>query len=713
MTQANPQHFINRELSWLEFNLRVLEEAQDETNPLLERLKFLTITSSNLDEFFEVRIAGLKQQIESTSSGRGPDGLSASETFAEAAVRVREMVAAQYETWSKSVRPKLAECGIQFLEIPELTPEQLAWVDRYYFEQVASVLTPLGIDPAHPFPELLNKSLNIIAEVNVPGDESGANRLAIVQVPRILSRLVCLPTEGKERHYVFLEDVIFRHLDSLFPGNKIRGHWTFRVTRNSELYIDVESAASLINAVETELFNRRKGAAVRLELDQSCPSWMRQKLMEFLRLSEDDVYAIDGPIDPIPLMEVYGGDHPDELKDPSFVAPVAPELKHVRDYFALMRERDVLLHHPYETFSSVIEFIEQAAEDPRVLAIKQTLYRSGSDERIFDALTRAARQGKQVTVIIELKARFDEDNNIKAARLLSEAGVHVLYGMVGYKIHSKMCLVVRRDEDRIRRYVHLSTGNYNRTTARIYTDLGLLTAREELGDDAGTLFNLLTGICQFQPMKKLLVAPFSLHDRMMELIENETQNAHDGLPARIIAKMNALVDPQIIEALYRASQAGVEIQLIIRGVCCLRAGVPGLSERIEVRSIIGRFLEHSRIFYFENACQPKVYIGSADWMPRNFFSRIETVFPIEDGLLRQRIMDEVLAVSLQDNIKSRLLAPDGSYRRQQPEGEEESLGSQDEFMRRALRRKKGKSVGKKVPGLPGIEMKVRRSPDDE
>ena len=713
MTLERSECFINRELSWLEFNRRVLDEAVDADNPLLERLKFLCIVSSNLDEYFEVRVAALKQQIESKIVEPGPDGRSPSETFREVSLITRELVAFQYRSWSESIQPQLAESGIRFCRMVDLQPEQLEWLDRFYFDQVASVLTPLGIDPAHPFPDLLNKSLNVIVEIAVGPIDKRETRLAIVQVPRILSRLVKVPTKTGGQQYVFLEEVIFRHLDNLFPGNKISGHWCFRVTRNSELYIDEESAASMIKAVEKELYNRRKGAAVRLEVEEGCPDFMRQKLIEFLKLTETDIYSVSGPLDPIPLMKVYGEDHPAQMKDDPFVAPIGKALVGQSDIFKVLREKDVLLHHPYETFSSVIEFIEQAADDPRVLAIKQTLYRSGSDDRIFDALTRAARQGKQVTVVVELKARFDENNNIKAARLLEKEGVHVLYGMVGYKIHSKMCMVVRRDDDQIRRYVHLATGNYNRTTARIYTDLSLFTAREELGDDVGSLFNLLTGICQFQPMKKLLVAPFSLHRRMVELVEAETKNAENGVPARIIAKMNALVDPVIIEALYRASQAGVEIQLIVRGVCCLRAGVPGLSERIEVRSIIGRFLEHSRIFYFENACRPKVYLGSADWMPRNFFSRIETVFPIDDGVLRDRIINEVLAVSLADNCKSRFLQPDGTYQRSASPDQELLRASQKEFMRGALDDEKSETSGSEGDALSSIKMSVRQSPNEK
>ncbi len=710
MSDVSTERFINRELSWLDFNRRVLEEAEDETNPLLERLKFLCIVSSNWDEFFEVRVAGLKAQVEGGMIRPGPDGRRPAETLAEVSRRMHELVRVQYGIWRGSIRPALVREKIEVCRLSELVPEQRAWIDRYYSEQVASVLTPLGIDSAHPFPQLLNKSLNVLVSIEGDPAEASETRLAVVQVPRILSRLVRLPRWEGRRQYVFLEEVIFRHLDTLFPGNVILGHWCFRVTRNSELYIDEESAASMIKAVEKELFNRRKGAAVRLEVDQSCPAALRQQLMGYLKLGDPDVYSIEGPIDPVPLMAVYGDDHPAELKDQPFVAPVAEALQGRDDFFQVLKERDVLLHHPYETFSSVIEFIEQAADDPGVLAIKQTLYRSGSDDRIFAALTRAARQGKQVTVIVELKARFDEDNNIKNARLLEEEGIHVLYGMVGYKIHSKMCLVVRREDDRIRRYIHLSTGNYNRTTARIYTDIGLLTAREDLGEDVASLFNLLTGICQFQPTKKLLVAPFSLHREMLALVSAEAENATRGVPARIIAKMNALVDPELIRALYDASRAGVEIRLLVRGVCCLRPGVPGMSERIEVRSIVGRFLEHTRIFYFENACRPKVYLGSADWMPRNFFNRIETVFPIEDGVLRDRIIHEILSLSLADNKKGRILNPDSTYRRAIAEPDA-LCDSQEGFMKRSLDRER--QSRQPVSGNSMASMKVRRSPPSE
>jgi len=480
-------------------------------------------------------------------------------------------------------------------------------------------------------------------------------------VPRVLPRLVRLPGEISRREYLFLGSLIGHYLADLFPGTRILGHWHFRVTRNSELYIDEEEVANLLKAVENELHNRRRGAAVRLEVEQDCPAEIRQALMGTLHLDGGDLYAINGPLNPTRLLEVCEGDHSPELRDPPFVAPVAAGLRGGKNLFAAIRERDVLLHHPYENFSSVVDFLDQAAEDPNVLAIKQTLYRTGGDPRIVGTLMKAVRNGKEVTAVVELRARFDEADNIKWARQLEEAGVHVVYGLVGYKIHAKMALVVRKDEDGIRRYLHLGTGNYNPNTARLYTDLSLFTCRPDFGEDATNLFNLLTGICQFPGTRKLVVAPFELRERILALIQREARHAADGLPARIVAKMNALVDPEVIEALYAASQAGVKIDLIVRGICCLRPGVPGVSENITVRSIVDRFLEHSRICYFENACQPEVFLGSADWMPRNFLRRIEVVFPIEDGVLRERVKRELLDLPMADNIKARLLKPDGSY----------------------------------------------------
>ena len=658
-----PSHYINRELGWLEFNHRVLEEALDASNPLLERLKFFCIVSSNLDEFFEVRVAGLKQQIASDIVTRGGDGRTATETFQAVSRRVRRLVDDQYTFWRELLLPQLSAAGIQLLRCDQMTDRQLKRCDQYYETEVHPVLTPLSIDPSHPFPLLLNKSLNIIVELEVSLKNRKEKRLAVVQVPRNLPRLVPFKVTRKQREFLFLGEVIYRHLDSLFPGNRILGHWMFRVTRNSELYLDEESISDMLKAMEEELDNRRKGDAVRLEISKGCPPHVRNQLLEELELSEEDLYIVDGPLNPTQLMQVYEGDHSPELRDKPFVAPIAYPFLEEKGIFDIIREKDVLLHHPYENFNSVVHFIEQAAHDPKVLAIKQTMYRAGSDPRIFKALMNAVRNDKQVTVVMELKARFDEDNNIKAARKLEQAGVHVLYGLAGYKIHCKMCMVVRKDDDGIRRYVHLATGNYNPSTAKLYTDIGLLTAREDLGRDVGGVFNLLTGICQFQGTEKLLVAPFNLHDCMIAKIRRETEHAKNGLPARIIAKMNALVDNQAIDALYEASKAGVQVDLIIRGICCLRPGLKGLSENIRVISILDRYLEHSRIFYFENACRPEVFVGSADWMPRNFFKRIETVFPVEDGNLRDRLVNEVLELSLIDNVKVRKMKPDGSYER--------------------------------------------------
>ncbi len=675
-----PAHFINRELSWLEFNQRVLDEALDGSNPLLERLKFFCIVSSNLDEFFEVRVAGIKQQIESGVAERSIDGLTATETLRVIIKRARRMVDQQYACWREELLPGLARNNIRILDIPELGTNDLEWVENYYRTQVRPVLTPLAIDPAHPFPQLLNKSLNIIVQVERPQGDQSLRHLAVVPVPRGLPRLITLPRTDARRDYVSLGSLVGHYLADLFPGTTVCGFWHFRVTRNSELYIDEEEVANILKAVETELHNRRKGAAVRLELDRECPISIRNALLRTLRLDEEDLFLVDGPLNPTRLMAIYEGDHSPELRDPPFMAPVAASLRDKTDLFAAIRERDVLLHHPYETFSTIVDFLEQAAADPNVLAIKQTLYRTGGEPRIIGALMNAVKNGKQVTAVVELRARFDEANNILWARQLEENGVHVVYGVVGYKIHGKSCLVVRREGNHIRRYVHLGTGNYNPTTARLYTDIGLLTCRPDFGEDATDFFNLLTGICQFQGMRKLLVAPFELHKRMLRLIEREAENARKGLPARIVAKLNSLAEREIIEALYCASQAGVKIDLIVRGICCLRPGLKGISDNITVRSIVDRFLEHSRIYYFENACQPQVFVGSADWLPRNFFRRIELVFPIEDGILRDRIINEILATSLADNSKARFLQGDAVYHRAVPGNGRPVHRSQIEFM---------------------------------
>jgi polyphosphate kinase len=680
MKPAGHERYFNRELSWLEFNQRVLDEAWDAENPLLERLKFLCIVSSNLDEFFEVRVAGLKQQMESGQAERGPAGMTPTETFRAVRRRVLRLVEDLYRCWREQLQPALAARGIRIVRPAELAPADHAWLEQFYRAEVRPTLTPIGIDPAHPFPQLLNKSLNLIVRVELTENGAARRRLAVVQVPSILPTLVKLPCEDGRQDYVLLGEAIGHFLADLFPGTKILDYWSLRVTRNSEFYIDEEETANLLKAVEIELYNRRRGDAVRLEVRRECPPEVTAELLATLRLTQEDLYHLDGPLNPARLLAICDCDHSPELRDPPFLPPVSAALREQPDLFAAIRQRDILLHHPYESFESVVQFLQQAAADPHVLAIKQTLYRTGGDARIVGALMDAVNHGKQVTAVVELRARFDEANNIEWSRRLENAGVHVVYGLVGYKIHSKVTLVVRRDPDGIRRYLHLSTGNYNPTTAKIYTDLGLFTCRPDYGEDATNLFNLLTGVCQFPGTSKLIVAPFDLHRRTLELIAREADHARRGLPARIIAKMNSLVDTDVIDALYAASQAGVAIDLIVRGICCLRPQVRGLSEHITVRSIVGRFLEHSRILYFENACQPEVYLGSADWMPRNFFKRIEVVFPIEDGNLRDRIVNEILLRQLADNVKARRLQPDGTDLRAPRETGAPACNSQTEFM---------------------------------
>jgi polyphosphate kinase len=679
--KIRPEHLINRELSWLAFNERILEESLDPTTPLLERVKFFCKFSANLDDFFETRVAGLKQQIESADAHRSPDGLLPSEAFHAINKRVRDLVTRQYACWRDDIRVALAKNGIRFLKFDDLSKAEMEWVDHFYQSQVRPVLTPLGLDPAHPFPKLLNKSLNSIVQMDLVEKGERRRRLAVVQVPRVLPRLVKLPRrKSHELHYIFLGDLIGHYQANLFPGAAILGHWHFRVTRNTDLYSDAEQVAELLKPVETELRHSRQGDAVRLEVEHGCPMEIRAMLLENLRLAEQDLFIIDGPLNPIRLMHLAEGDHSPELRDPPFVAPVAADLREETDVFAAIRRSDVLLHHPYENFSSFLDFLRQAAADPKVLAIKQTLYKTGTDQPVFAALIEAARNGKQVTAVIELHGRSEESGSGVWPHRLEEAGVQLVYGLVGCKVHAKMCLMVRKDDDAIRRYLHLSTGNYNPSTARYYTDIALLTCRPDFGEDATNLFNLLTGICQFPGTKKLVVAPFELKARMLALVERETANAKRGLPARIIAKMNALEDPDMIAALYRASSAGVKIDLIVRGICCLRPKLPILSENIAVRSVVDRFVEHSRIFYFENACQPEVWLASGDWTPAHFSQRIEVAFPIDDGNLRERLRSQILETILHDNVKVRFLQTGGAYRKPAPRRNTPARRSQLELL---------------------------------
>src|SRR5436853_247739 len=691
---SDPANFFNRELSWLEFNRRVLEEAQDPTQPLIERVKFMTIFSNNLDEFFESRVAGIKQQIQSETSDVGPDGMSPTETFNAIQRLVHELVVTQYDFWNKELMPALAKNGIRLHDVAQLTGKRAAWAKRYFQEEVFPMLTPLAVDASHPFPQLLNKSHNLL--VRARAHQGGDPLLAIVQVPRVVPRLILMPrVKGDDEpwDYIYLASLIKHYIAVLFPGLILDGVHAFRVTRNSDLYIDEEEAENLLRTIEQELRRSSRGNAVRLEVEADCPSDFRDLLLAFFDLQEADLYKLDGPLSMTHLMPLVTNDAFAKLKDRPFQPATDPALPPQADIFEVMRKQDILLHHPYESFDPVVRFIESAATDPQVLAIKITLYRTSGDSPIVEALIEAANNGKQVTALVELRARFDEAANIRWARQLEEAGAHVVYGVVGLKTHCKALLVVRRDADRLRQYVHLGTGNYHHRTARIYTDFSLLTSAPQLTEEVAIAFNTLTGLAGYPGLKKLMVAPFDMKQRLIAKIERERDNARMGKPARIIAKLNSLVDQEIIEKLYEASAAEVTIDLIVRGICCLRPKMPGLSEYIRVISIVGRFLEHSRIYYFENGGQPEVYLSSADWMPRNFLRRVEVAFPIETPQLRNLIINEVLPRFTNDRVKARELQPDGTYRRLKPEGPEPRAQAQWHFRERS--RERAKKLGRK------------------
>ena len=693
---SDPKNFINRELSWLEFNRRVLEEAEDPTQPLIERVKFVTIFSSNLDEFFEIRVAGIKQQIESETSNVGPDGMSPTDTFNSIQKLVRELVAKEYALWNNELLPQLAEHKIFVHEVSKLNAKRAAWAHRYFQQEVLPMLTPLAVDASHPFPHLLNRSHNLL--VRAKTGRGGEPLHAIVQVPRVVPRLILLPRgKGKDEpwEYIYLASLIKQHIAELFPGLILQGAHAFRVTRNSDLYIDEEEAENLLRTIEQELRRSSRGDAVRLEVEADCPKDFLELLWRFFDLTEADTYKVNGPLTMTHLTPLITNDAFANLKDRPFQPGRDPALPPHADMFEVMRQQDVLLHHPYDSFHPVVDLIEEAAQDPQVLAIKITLYRTSGDSPIVEALIEAANAGKQVTAIVELRARFDEAVNIQWARRLEQAGAHVIYGVVGLKTHCKALLIMRRDADQLRRYVHLGTGNYHPRTARIYTDFGLLTTNSQLTEEVATVFNTLTGLAGYPGLKKLMVAPFDLKQRLILLIEREIKNARAGKPGRIIAKLNSLVDQEIIEKLYEASCADVTADLIVRGICCLRPKIPGLSENIRVISIVGRFLEHSRIYYFENAGQPDLYLSSADWMPRNFVRRVEVAFPIETPALRDNIINEVLPRFLHDRVKSRELQPNGSYRRLKPEGLEPRSQAQWHF--RELTRERAEKQGRKKP----------------
>lgn len=664
MASDHKSRFINRELSWLDFNLRVLEEAEKPDNPLFERLKFLAITASNLDEFFMVRVAGLKQQIEAGFTGSDPAGMSPREQLRAVSNHCHDMTGQQYDCWFR-LQPLLREAGVTFLREDDLTERQTAWLDRYFTEVVYPVLTPLAVDAARPFPRVSGRRLTLAVRLRKDGEEENYDYFALVQVPPILNRLVELPSEQEQgRQFIFLEDVILRRLSDLFAGYRMEGACLFRVTRDADLTID-EDAADLMVEIQKSILQRKWGHPVRLEVMTTFIGEREDKttmdlLIEWLGIGKRDLYAVKGPLDLTFLMGLSRLDGFDELRDEPWPPLPPADLEEDEDIFEAIRSRDIMVHHPYESFDCVVDFIRRAADDPDVLAIKQTLYRVSGNSPIVAALIRAAENNKQVTVLVELKARFDEENNIAWARRLEQAGCHVIYGMTGLKVHCKTLLVVRREEDGIRRYVHLSTGNYNDSTARLYTDMGLFTCRESFGSDASALFNLLTGYSAPPRFKKFAVAPMGLRDFFYGQIDKEIRYAAEGRPARIIAKVNSLIDPGMIDKLYEASNAGVRIDLIIRGICGLRPGVLGLSENIRVISIIGRFLEHHRIFYFSGGGKPLVYLSSADWMSRNLDRRVEVCFPVEQPALRDRLMN-LLDLMLSDNSNARLHLPDGHY----------------------------------------------------
>src|SRR5262252_152263 len=683
-----PALYINRELSWLEFNARVLADAEDTGVPLFERLKFLSIVTTNLDEFFMVRVAGLKQQLSGEVEETPPDGMIPQEVLAAISSRAHKLVEAQYRCWNEALVPALAREGVMLVKPADLGQEELAVLDHSFKTDIFPVLTPIAIDPGHPFPHLRNKSLNLGVMFARDNDvlEPG---FGVVQVQAMLPRIIPVKYGRARSAFVLLEDLIARHVELIFPVLRIRGTYAFRVTRNWDLEIDEEEAEDLLQTIQQELRRRDRGNAVRLEISGEVLPGSLARLCKALRLdANEDVYHVKGPLSLADLPRIVGRDEKRELRDEPFSPQIVPPLRESDDLFAMIREKDILLHHPYESFDSVMEFISRAADDPHVLAIKQTLYRTSGDSPIIKALGRAAENGKQVTAIVELKARFDEESNIQWARTLEQAGVHVVYGLLGLKTHAKAALVVRREKDKLRRYVHLSTGNYHPATARLYTDLSLFTVREQIGEDTTALFNLLTGYSAPAKWNALVVAPLGLHEAVLGLIRREAEHARAGRPSGIVVKVNAVVDRDVIEALYHAAQAGVPITLLVRGICGLRPNVPGVSERIQVRALVDRFLEHSRIAWFRNGGQDEVFISSADWMPHNFHRRVEVMIPNLDDGIKSRIINEVLAIGCADNVKSWSLRPDGSYARVTPAPGEPPLRSQSRFMELARERVK-------------------------
>lgn len=659
----NPEYFVNRELGLLAFNQRVLAQAEDDRVPLLERLKFLCIFSSNMDEFFEVRVAGVKHQIRLKDTHAGPDGLSPKQIFDRVSAQAHTLIAHQYKILNEVVLPKLAQENIHFLRRGSWSDEQRQWISEYFFRELMPILTPIGLDPAHPFPRVLNKSLNFAVELEGK-DAFGRNSgVAVVQAPRALPRVIKLPTHiaGCENGFVFLSSILHAHVHELFSGMTVKGCYQFRVTRDTELSLDDEDAKDLRIALQGELSHRQFGDGVRLEVADNCPPEMTAFLLGQFGLTQEDLYQVNGIVNLVRLMQIPDlVDRPD-LKFSPYTPSKPKELNKDSDIFKAIRKQDILLHHPYQSFNPVIDFITQASEDPHVLAIKQTFYRTSADSKLMTALIEAARRGKEVTVVVELFARFDEEANINWAAKLEDAGAHVVYGVVGHKTHAKMAMVVRREDGKLRRYVHLSTGNYHQRTAKLYTDFGLLTCNESICKDVNDIFAQLTGLGKSNKLNYLWQSPFTLHSNLIKAINKEAEIAKSGKKAHIIAKMNALLDADVIRALYEASAAGVHIDLLVRGVCALKPGIPGISENIRVRSIVGRFLEHTRIFYFHHHGEHHLYLSSADWMYRNFFKRIEVCFPILDPKVKRRVIKEGLEIYLKDNLNAWEMTSAGTY----------------------------------------------------
>ena len=679
-----PDHYINRELSALEFNRRVMQQAADSNVPLLERLKFLCIVSTNLDEFFEIRVSGLKQRAEAGSVPTGPDMLTPQQLIREIAQIARGMVTQQYRLLNEELIPAMAREGIRFIRRDNWTDVQRDWLKRYFQEQVEPTLSPISLDPARPFPRILNKSLNFIVGLEGIHAFGRPCRRAIVQAPRSLPRLIRLPqhlASPNNNDFVFLSSVIHAFVDTLFVGMEITGCFQFRVTRNSDLYVDEEEMENLMRALEGQLASSRYGAAVRLEVAYRCPDELTRYLLDVFELDQNDMYQVDGPVNLDRLMTVYSECERNDLKFPPFTSGTQKCLRNNPDIFSLLRKQDVLLHHPFESFGTVLELVQAAAKDPEVVAIKMTLYRTILDSRIVDYLVEGASAGKEVTVLVELRARFDEATNISLANRLQEAGAHVVYGIVGFKTHCKLTLIVRQEEGKLTRYVHLGTGNYHPETTRMYTDYGLLTTNKEISYDVHQVFLQLTSMMQTPPLNRLLQAPFQLHESLLAMIDREAANASAGGNGHIVAKLNALVEPEIIRALYKASSAGVLVDLIVRGICCLRPGVPGISDNIRVRSIVGRFLEHSRVYYFYANGDEEVFCSSADWMDRNVFRRVEIAYPILDSESKARLIGD-LDLYLSDNTNAWQLMPDGSYRRLSPTAGERLLSAHDSLLER-------------------------------